>query len=940
MSKRLREAALVVGGFTAVFVWLYGKPFLEHSLLAESDLYEYYLPVFLAPITTWSPFEFAGLPAFADPGDFAAYPLHFLFARLVGSWTALTVSAFVLAAIFTYAYVRHVTGSPRAAWFAGLAYGLSEALMERVPHSSTLHAAAWLPLILLAVEHQHGARSRRWIAVGALAVACCFLAGHPQPAIYIYYCTGLYAVVSGLVRQTGLAFYARVAAIFSLGGVMTLIKGLPFVEASFYMERQEVSFGQFVSHSNTPAQMLSLLFPSILHEGREAPTYVGLITLGLAILGALAGWKGSWRVRFFVGLAVVTLLLGMGDSTPLSSLAFYIPLYWKFRVVARHLILAAFALCVLAGFGVAACEQLAVSRRAALTAALAMGVMTLAAAGLLLVRPGLVTYEVRQPLPLALPWWNAGVWVQLAIAATTVLCLVACTRAGARRAWWILPSALLLADTLYSLPYPVSAKGLVPITISAAAAEPSVHARRLADSVAPLHQRLLAPGGTHRDAVVPAAWARVWHIPIAGGYGPMLLATQSEIGRMANNGSVTDEVLEPNDTGLDLLAVRRIIMRADDLQEPPTFDADGVRWSSRALELTAGRGDCNHAYPRRLSLPLPAIEIAEVAIVGHLRCAEDVPAGTLVAQISLQRGDDVAFQARLHAGVEIADRALANQAVAKRAAHGPATLFRDPAAEPNEYLMRIRPPSPVAADRLALEVPPMPGWVAIDRITVVDAAGASHPLSTPTLFLSDARRWREVERFKTSRTSDRERDDAADDDTEFVVYENLRAQPGAWLVSEVVTLPEPDIVAALRHGQLPDGRRFDPASTALTLTEAPVPPRRFDTGPGQVTVTSVDDGRATIEVSSGGGFLVWSEAFYPGWQATIDGRPVDIERTDLHLQGVEVPAGRHRVEFSFHSRSLRLGTLLSALALATCLGLMLVPSWQRRAPQPGGQTAG
>jgi hypothetical protein len=934
VSQRLREAALVVGGFTAIFVWLYAKPFLEHSLLAESDLYEYYLPVFLAPITIWSPFEFSGLPAFADPGDFAAYPPHFLFG-LIGSWTGLTVSAFVLAAGFTYAYVRHVTGSPRAAWFAGLAYGLSEALMERVPHSSTLHAAAWLPLMILAVERQHGAGARRWIAAGAVAVGCCFLAGHPQPAIYMYYCVGLYAVVSGLVQRAGLAFYGRVAAIFTLGAGLTLIKGLPFVEASFYMERQAVNFGQFASHSNTPAQMLSMLFPSILHEGREAPTFVGLITLGLAIVAALVGWKGSWRVRFFVALAVVTLLLGMGDSTPISQVAFYIPLYWKFRVVARHLILAAFALCVLAGLGVAACERGAVSRRAALTAALTLAGVTLAAAALLLARPDLFTYEIRAPLPFPMPGWNSGVWVQLAIAAMTVLCLLASARAGARKAWWILPSALLVADAIYSLPYPITLKGLDPITIPAGAAAPSVHARRLAASVAPMHQRLLAPGGTHRDDVVPAAWARVWQIPIAGGYGPMLLESQSELGRMATNGSVIDEVLAPNALGLDLLAVRRIIMRADALQEPPTFEAEGLRWSSRGLDVTAGRDDCNHRYPRTLSLPLPAVDIREIAIVGHLRCAEDVPNGAAVAQVSLQRGDDAAFQTTWHAGVEIADQALANEAVARRAKHGVATVFRDPDADPNEYLIRLRPPAPMAADRLVLDVPPMSGWVAIDRITVVDAAGASHPLSTPTLFLSDSRRWREVERFRTSRTSDRDRDDPASDETEFVVYENARARPGAWLVPEVVTLPRPDLVAALRHGELPDGRRFDPATTALLMAEAPAPSRRFDAAPAEVTLRTIGDGRASIDVSSGGGFLVWSEAYYPGWQATVDGQPVEVRRTNLHLQGVEVPAGRHRVEFSLHSRTLQLGTLVSAMALAACLGLALVPSRTRPTPPPG-----
>src|SRR5882672_8412310 len=109
-SLRLRSAAAlhafaVAAAYGLVFTWLFAYPIVSHRYLTESDLYEYYLPIFLAPITTWSVFEFSGLPAFADPGDFTLYPTHFLFARVLHSWTGFIISAFVLAAVFTYAYV-------------------------------------------------------------------------------------------------------------------------------------------------------------------------------------------------------------------------------------------------------------------------------------------------------------------------------------------------------------------------------------------------------------------------------------------------------------------------------------------------------------------------------------------------------------------------------------------------------------------------------------------------------------------------------------------------------------------------------------------------------------------------------------------------------------------------------------------------------------------
>ena len=210
--------ALVVGGFLILFTWVLGRPFVSGDYLAESDLYEYYLPIFLSPITTWSSYEFAGLPAFADPGDSAPYPLHFLFARLVGSWTAFAISAFVVAAVGTYAYIYCITRSIGAATFAGIAFGLSEALMERLPHMATLHVFIWLPLIVLSLDRLRATRDLRWVAGGAIAVGCSILAGHPQPTIMIAYVCGLYALVGGLAERAPRRYYISVVVLFGLGG--------------------------------------------------------------------------------------------------------------------------------------------------------------------------------------------------------------------------------------------------------------------------------------------------------------------------------------------------------------------------------------------------------------------------------------------------------------------------------------------------------------------------------------------------------------------------------------------------------------------------------------------------------------------------------------------------------------------------------------------------
>jgi uncharacterized membrane protein YfhO len=62
---------------------------------------------------------------------------------------------------------------------------------------------------------------------------------------------------------------------------------------------------------------------------------------------------------------------------------------------------------------------------------------------------------------------------------------------------------------------------------------------------------------------------------------------------------------------------------------------------------------------------------------------------------------------------------------------------------------------------------------------------------------------------------------------------------------------------------------------------------------------------------------------YPGWRATIDGRPAKVYQTDYVLRGVVVPPGDHVVEFRFSPASFWLGLCVSAASAALLLGVVL-----------------
>ena len=395
---------------------------------------------------------------------------------------------------------------------------------------------------------------------------------------------------------------------------------------------------------------------------------------------------------------------------------------------------------------------------------------------------------------------------------------------------------------------------------------------------------------------------------------------------MGTNGSVRPAVLAANDVALDLMAVRDIIVQPDDVQEPATFDRNGVRWNSNELGVPVGRPDCGHDYARATSIALPPdVTVAAIAIVTHLRCSEDVPQDTEVMRLRVTGADGVVHEQSLRAGVDTAETGLSDAAILKRARHQvPSNVFDDPSAAPAlRFFTRVTLPRAVKGGRLELDAPGTNGWITIDRLTLIDDTGASHPMSAPRMWLSDSTRWREVRRFATSRETDRGADQDIPDEVPYVVMENLRALPRAWVVPAVKTLDDRDALEAIRWSQLPDGTRFDPRQTALVSPDEGAPGGPFPAGPAAAKVEQIADGRITVDVSTaGGGFLVLSESDYPGWRARIDGQLAAVRRADVALQGVVVPPGDHTVVFELTSRTLQAGAALSLTGLLVCAALI------------------
>ena len=98
-----------------------------------------------------------------------------------------------------------------------------------------------------------------------------------------------------------------------------------------------------------------------------------------------------------------------------------------------------------------------------------------------------------------------------------------------------------------------------------------------------------------------------------------------------------------------------------------------------------------------------------------------------------------------------------------------------------------------------------------------------------------------------------------------------------------------------------------------------------------IRLTSYEPNRLVYETSSPkDGVVVFSEIYYPGWQATIDGQPVDIARADYILRAMNVPAGKHTIEMWFDPQSLHLTENIAYASLALLLVGIMALIWVNR----------
>jgi O-antigen/teichoic acid export membrane protein len=318
----------------------------------------------------WNPAILTGQPFLAAGQNASLYPPGALFFALplADAYEWFAVLHFTLAGVFMAMLLASLGVGWIGRLIGGLTFELCGFLVVSVVWPMMVSTAVWLPLLLCVIERVVGARgdwrtTARWAALGIVAIALQFLAGHLEISFYILATCGAYAALRlapSLARRPlptigiGSVLIGMVAA----GTLLAAVQIVPFVETIGQNVRVgQVSFTEVQSYAFDRGQWWAFILPDFFgnpthrtyldaRDGQihsvdhlrtrdggselrrdtewgkrnyvEGASYLGITALVLGLIGAVTRPRTGWP---FVAIAVSCLLFAFG--TPLYALVFY-----------------------------------------------------------------------------------------------------------------------------------------------------------------------------------------------------------------------------------------------------------------------------------------------------------------------------------------------------------------------------------------------------------------------------------------------------------------------------------------------------------------------------------------------------------------------------------------------------------------------------------------
>jgi len=374
----------VIASLALILLFFHPIFFADQSFFFR-DIHRWFYPMkhFLGTAFTdgrlplWNPYYFCGSPFMSDIQSGVFYPFSLLFGLLPFPfvYNLFTVVHVFLGGQFFYLFIRRTGFSRSAALVTSVSFAFGGCTLSAINVLNNLSTLVWLPAVLWSFQWARDKGLKKAFPLPAFCLTCAILGGEPQLFLFIAGMLLLFAFASpggGPIRtRLVLGGAALLLIIVALGTALFQI-GPQYIDYHHSVREAGLPFEEVVANSLPIAALKHLIVPLVFPaDFATAPNnlvdffpgtgqlpwllsiYPGFLIVPLAIYGLFSGQFKSMRV--YLGVAILALLLALGDNTPL-----YRPFYTLlpfFRYPEKLLFISNFCLLVMAAPGVDALLQ-------------------------------------------------------------------------------------------------------------------------------------------------------------------------------------------------------------------------------------------------------------------------------------------------------------------------------------------------------------------------------------------------------------------------------------------------------------------------------------------------------------------------------------------------------------------------------------------------------
>ena len=320
----------------------------------------------------WCPGLYCGLPLFSESQAGYLHPLKYLLYPWLETWQAFnldTVLSIWLTGLGAYLWLRRHVG-PAGALTGAAIFGASGYVWAHLIHTSMINALASVPFVIWGLEASWTSGRWRGAVLGGMALAFQVFAGHLQDALLTIGLVGLYALYRAATERGWRARLSAVGMATGLVGVGVLLSAVQWIPSKELLDRSPRAGGFKNRGELTFASWSPELLPTaVLREAygtcardtdwmdgyypyHEMDTYMGLIAIALAVVGAGGAAERDRWSNFWVLLVGIASVLMLGRFTCLFDFAHRIPILGSSREPVRFHLWLSLAAAALAAVGV------------------------------------------------------------------------------------------------------------------------------------------------------------------------------------------------------------------------------------------------------------------------------------------------------------------------------------------------------------------------------------------------------------------------------------------------------------------------------------------------------------------------------------------------------------------------------------------------------------